>query len=74
MNQRLKAYLDRCGRATMDDTILDDLRKEMEQAVPEIAQTISAAGATGPLNCEFPHQVPRSPPAKNKTSLSTTAA
>ena len=40
MNQRLKAYLDKCGRATMDDTILDDLRKEMEQAVPEIAQTI----------------------------------
>ena len=40
MNQRLKAYLEKCGRATVDETMLDDLRKEMEQAVPEIAESI----------------------------------
>ena len=41
MNRGLKTYLQKCGRATVDDTMLQDLRREMEQAVPEIAETIS---------------------------------
>ena len=40
MNQRLKAYLEKCGRATVDETMLDDLRNEMEKAVPEIVKSI----------------------------------
>ena len=40
MNQNLKAYLDKCGRATVDEAKLDELRREMEQAVPEIAESI----------------------------------
>ena len=40
MNQRLQAYLDKCGRATVDKPMLDELRREMEQAIPEIAESI----------------------------------
>ena len=40
MNENLKAYLDKCGRATVDEAKLDELRREMEQAVPEIAESI----------------------------------
>ena len=40
MNPQLKAYLEKCGRATVDETMLDHLRREMEQAVPEIAESI----------------------------------
>ena len=40
MNERLKAYIDKCGRAPVDEAKLDDLRKQMEQAVPEIAASI----------------------------------
>lgn len=40
MNRRLKKYLQKCSQATVDESILDDLRIEMEQAVPEIAESI----------------------------------
>ena len=40
MDKRLKAYLTECGPAPIDETKLDDLRKQMEQAVPEIAESI----------------------------------
>ena len=40
MNERLKAYLDKCGRATVDETVVDDLRRKMEQVVPKIAENI----------------------------------
>ena len=40
MNQRLKAYLDRCGRVTVEEAMLEDLRKRMEQAVPKITESI----------------------------------
>ncbi len=40
MNQKLKDYLGKFSPATEDQTMLDDLRQEMEQAVPEIAKSI----------------------------------
>ena len=40
MNQKLKNYLEKCSPATVDETMLDDLRREMEEAVPEIAESI----------------------------------
>ena len=40
MNQRLKNYLEKCRPVKMDETMLDDLRREMEEAVPEIAESI----------------------------------
>ena len=40
MNQRLKDYLQKCTPATVDETALDELRREMEKAVPEIAESI----------------------------------
>lgn len=40
MNQRFKTYLEKCGPATVDETTLDHLRREMQQAVPEIAESI----------------------------------
>ena len=40
MNRKLKNYLEKCSPATVDETMLDDLRREMEQAVPEIAESI----------------------------------
>ena len=40
MNQRLKDYLQECRPATVDETVLDELRREMEKAVPEIAESI----------------------------------
>ena len=40
MNQRLKNYLEKCSQATVDEATLDDLRREMEEAVPEIAESI----------------------------------
>ena len=38
--QRLKNFLDKCSPVTMDETKLEDLRREMEEAVPEIADSI----------------------------------
>ena len=40
MNRRLKRYLRTCSQATVDETMLDVLRREMEQAIPEIAESI----------------------------------
>ena len=40
MNQRLKDYLQKCTPAMVDETALDELRLEMEKAVPEIAKSI----------------------------------
>ena len=42
MNQRLKDYLQKCTPATVDETSLDELRREMAKAVPEIAESIQA--------------------------------
>ncbi|MDE3259796.1 MAG: hypothetical protein OYM47_18345 [Gemmatimonadota bacterium] len=40
MNQKLKDYLGKFRPATEDQSMLNDLREEMEQAVPEIAKSI----------------------------------
>ena len=40
MNQRLKDYLQKCTPATADQTMLDELRQEMDKAVPEITNNI----------------------------------
>ena len=40
MNERLKRYVEKCGRATVDEAKLDDLRRRMELAIPEIAESI----------------------------------
>ena len=40
MNKRLKNYLEKRSPAPMDQSRLDALRREMEQAVPEIAESI----------------------------------
>ena len=40
MNQRLKDYLQKCTPATADQTMLDELRRGMDKAVPEITESI----------------------------------
>ena len=40
MNQRLKDYLQKCTPATADQTMLDELRRDMDKAVPEITERI----------------------------------
>ena len=40
MNQRLKDYLQKCTPATADQTMLDELRQEMDKAIPEITNNI----------------------------------
>ena len=40
MNQRLKNYLQKCTPATADQTMLDELRRDMDKAVPEITESI----------------------------------
>ena len=40
MNQGLKDYLQKCTPAQVDASSLDELRQEMEKAVPEIAESI----------------------------------
>lgn len=40
MNQGLKGHLEKYRSATVDKAELDDLRKEMAEAVPEIAESI----------------------------------
>lgn len=40
MNERLKSYLERCSPATVDQSMIDDLYEEMEEAVPEIVESI----------------------------------
>ena len=40
MNDSLKEYLQKCVPAQVDETALNELRQEMEKAVPEIAESI----------------------------------
>ena len=40
MNQRLKDFLQKCTPAAADQTMLDELRREMDKAVPEITESI----------------------------------
>ena len=40
MNQKLKNYLQKFPPATVDKTVLDDLRQEMKEAVSEITDSI----------------------------------
>ena len=40
MNPMLKTYLQKFRPATVDKTVLDDLRKEIKEAVPEITDSI----------------------------------
>ena len=40
MNPKLKDYLQKFNPETGDKTLLDDLRQEMKDAVPEIADSI----------------------------------
>jgi hypothetical protein len=40
MNRRLKDYLQKCTPATADEAMLDELRREMDLAVPEITESI----------------------------------
>jgi hypothetical protein len=40
MNDKLKNYLEKCRPATVDQSTLDDLRTAMEEAVPEIVESI----------------------------------
>ena len=40
MNEKFKNYLRKRSPATVDQSTLDDLRSAMEQAVPEIAESI----------------------------------
>ena len=40
MNHGLKDFLRKCTPAQVDETSLDQLRQEMEKAVPEIAESI----------------------------------
>ena len=40
MNERLKSYLDRCSPAPVHESMVDDLYEEMEEAVPEIVESI----------------------------------
>ena len=40
MNPKLKTYLQKFRPATVDKSVLDDLRKEMKEAVPEITDSI----------------------------------
>ena len=40
MNPRLTKYLQKFRPAKLDETVLDDLRHEMEEAIPEIAESI----------------------------------
>ncbi len=40
MNEKLKKYLEKRSPATVDQSLLDDLRSVMEEAVPEIAEKV----------------------------------
>ena len=40
MKERLKHYLQKCRSATADQAMLDNLRQQMEKAVPEITDSI----------------------------------
>ena len=40
MNRRLRDYLQKCTPATVDQDMLDELRREMRKAVPEIVESV----------------------------------
>ncbi len=40
MNPRLKEYLQRFRSVQVDESMLEDLRREMDEAIPEIAENI----------------------------------
>ena len=40
MNKNFRDYLEKCRPATADQSILDDFRSAMKQAVPEIVETV----------------------------------
>ena len=40
MNKKLKGYLQQCTPAAVDQTMLDELRRQMDKAVPEITEKI----------------------------------
>lgn len=40
MNAKLKSYLQKFRPAEVDKAVLDELRQEMKEAVPEIADSI----------------------------------
>ena len=40
MDENLKSYLEKCSPAKVDQSTLDDLRTAMEEAIPEIAESI----------------------------------
>ena len=40
MNEKLKDYLQQCTPAEADQTMLDELRRQMDKAVPEITENI----------------------------------
>lgn len=40
MNKKLKGYLQQCTPAEADQTMLDELRRQMDKAVPEITEKI----------------------------------
>ena len=40
MNDKLKKYLEKCSPAIVDQSLLDDLRSVMEEAVPEIVEKV----------------------------------
>ena len=40
MNEKLKDYLQRCTPAAADQTMLDELSRQMDKAVPEITKNI----------------------------------
>ncbi len=40
MNPKLKRYLRKFRQAKVDKTLLDDLRREMREAIPEITESI----------------------------------
>ena len=40
MDEKLKSYLEKCSPAKVDQSTLDDLRIAMEEAIPEITESI----------------------------------
>ena len=40
MNERLRDYLEKCTPATADQAMLDELRRQMDKAIPRITARI----------------------------------
>ena len=40
MNEKLRIYLEKCKPVAVEQATLDDLRRAMEEAVPEITESI----------------------------------